>query len=261
MVAGCRTVDGILQDSGISTARILAGQAIAVRAKTKKEDTMNTEISYNLTATFPAALLAAVAAYMSKHDIRYSLNGMLLERTRVGHMRAVATDGHAFCIAVHDRCNVPETWEPIVIHRTLVEAVLKVAKLDADVSLTVNGESAKSCETLASVDSATLACPAVDRSFPDYRAWVSTEYEGMAHGMVDAAHFTRFGEQSKALKKAGAGVKYSSVLLLGLDTKGSIAFRLIGYEEHGLSIGGAVMCMHMNPDEVATTDLSALLIA
>lgn len=40
-----------------------------------------------------------------------------------------------------------------------------------------------------------------------------------------------------------------------------IGFRLIGYEEHGLSIGGAVMCKRMNPDEVATTDLSALLIA
>ncbi|MGP1664347.1 MAG: hypothetical protein ACTS5I_00225 [Rhodanobacter sp.] len=44
------------------------------------------------TLTIPTAILAAVAPFMAKKDVRYYLNGAMVE-TAAGGLRAVATDG------------------------------------------------------------------------------------------------------------------------------------------------------------------------
>src|SRR5690606_25893699 len=116
------------------------------------------------------------------------------------------------------------------------------------------------CETLASVDGTTFASQAIDAKYPNYRAMLDTEYEGIAANMVSAALISRIGEQCKALKKAGAGVMHSGASLLGVSGNEGIGFRLHGYEEQGLSIGGVMMTLRMSQEDVtATRDLSVLL--
>lgn len=60
-------------------------------------------------------LLRKTAPFMPTDDVRYYLNGILLE-LRPGELRAVSTDGHrlAMCAAAVDKCQPEETIQAIV---------------------------------------------------------------------------------------------------------------------------------------------------
>lgn len=73
------------------------------------------------TLTIPTAILAGVAPFMAKKDVRYYLNGARIESER-GYIRAIATDGHALAV-----CDAPgtETVAACLLPREAVEWALK----------------------------------------------------------------------------------------------------------------------------------------
>ncbi len=110
--------------------------------------------------------LKAVSLAMAKDDIRFYLNGMLLE-CNGQTVRLVATDGprlHIMDIAQ------PEPYEgepplsaPVIMPRALVDWALKSSKKGQSIAIAVVGTA-----ITATVNGASMTATAIDGRFPDY---------------------------------------------------------------------------------------------
>lgn len=99
---------------------------------------------------------------MAQQDVRYYLNGMLIEVTPES-LRAVATDGHrlATCVAT---ISGPKEAQQIILPR---KGVLEMAKLLTDPEATVS-LALSSNHLRAHTESFTFTSKLVDGKFPDY---------------------------------------------------------------------------------------------
>lgn len=69
-------------------------------------------------AKFQARFLPMIAPFMAATDIRYYLNGFLIERAEGGGVFIVATNGHALA-AVHDPEGMIEGTDKLIIRRDM----------------------------------------------------------------------------------------------------------------------------------------------
>jgi DNA polymerase-3 subunit beta len=101
---------------------------------------------------------------MAQQDVRYYLNGMLLE-VREGTLRAVSTDGHRLATAVSDVEVDREVQHQIIVPR---KGILELARLlqggDNPVSLVIGANHIR-----ANVGDFTFTSKLVDGKFPDYQ--------------------------------------------------------------------------------------------
>jgi DNA polymerase-3 subunit beta len=108
-------------------------------------------------------LLSSVSFSMAQQDVRYFLNGMLLEITD-RHVRAVATDGHRLAMStiVRDSAGL-EAVRAIVPRKGVLELGRLLDSDESDLLLVV-GEN----HLRASLGCFTLTSKLVDGKFPDY---------------------------------------------------------------------------------------------
>jgi len=101
---------------------------------------------------------------MAQQDVRYYLNGMLLE-VRDGTLRAVSTDGHRLATAISDVEVEDGTQHQIIVPR---KGILELARLlqggDNPVSLVIGANHIR-----ANVGDFTFTSKLVDGKFPDYQ--------------------------------------------------------------------------------------------
>ncbi len=101
---------------------------------------------------------------MAQQDVRYYLNGLLLEIDN-GSLRAVATDGHrlALCTVEAD-CNVQDNKHQVIVPR---KGIMELARLltDADQMVSI---SLGSNHIRANTGTFTFTSKLVDGKFPDY---------------------------------------------------------------------------------------------
>jgi len=125
------------------------------------------DIEAQATIVIPQAQLRRVidrtAFAMAQQDVRYYLNGLLLE-VNADELRAVATDGHRLAT-----CGVPaqldiESKTQVIVPR---KAVLELAKLMTDPEATVELK-LSSNHVRAQVGEYTFTSKLVDGKFPDY---------------------------------------------------------------------------------------------
>lgn len=125
------------------------------------------DIEAQATIVIPQAQLRRVidrtAFAMAQQDVRYYLNGLLLE-VNADELRAVATDGHRLAT-----CGVPvqldvESRTQVIVPR---KAVLELAKLMTDPEATVELK-LSSNHVRAQVGEYTFTSKLVDGKFPDY---------------------------------------------------------------------------------------------
>ncbi|MFN3786250.1 MAG: DNA polymerase III subunit beta, partial [Thiothrix sp.] len=114
-------------------------------------------------------LLDSTAFAMANQDVRYYLNGMLLEVTAEG-LRAVATDGHRLVLAFYpEALNHLENNRQIIIPR---KGVLELARLlRADSQAAVQLEISQN-HLRVQLDNLRLTTKLIDGRYPDYRAAV-----------------------------------------------------------------------------------------
>lgn len=182
------------------------------------------------TLTIPAAILAAVAPFMAKKDVRYYLNGARIESER-GYIRAIATDGHALAV-----CDAPgaETVAACILPREAVEWAVK-----AGGSVTLEWEGFAG--TLTTEKGASMPVTLIDGRFPDYQAVIPmlqpdrTELAGFNPDILALV-----AKASAGLRKAGAAGKYCSVTLHGNGSNNAIGFELSGLN-HGIKMIGVAM--------------------
>lgn len=136
-----------------------------------------------------AALLAA-----GKNDLRYYLNGVLVESSP-GEVRCVATDG--FMVAVLRHATTDETLAEVIVPRDVVEAVVKAKR-----PLT-NFEQLDEKYWLAN---GTHRFEPVEGKFPPYRRIMPTSATGVVGRGFSPELFAQFGKMAIALGASAADV-------------------------------------------------------
>jgi DNA polymerase III subunit beta len=121
------------------------------------------EIELPFTRSEVQRLLDQTSFSMAQQDVRYFLNGMLLEVTP-RHVRAVSTDGHRLAMCTLERkFSVSERLQAIVPRKGVIELGRLLADGDGAVVLSVARNHLR-----ATSDGYTLTTKLVDGRFPDY---------------------------------------------------------------------------------------------
>jgi DNA polymerase-3 subunit beta len=121
------------------------------------------EVRVALEAGLLARLISQVGFSMAQQDVRYFLNGMLLELTPT-HTRVVATDGHRLAMATVPQAGGTAGKSQAIIPR---KGVLEIARLLSDAGASLNlvlGQSQLSVDT----GDLELITKLIDGRFPDY---------------------------------------------------------------------------------------------
>jgi DNA polymerase-3 subunit beta len=128
------------------------------------EDSPNT-FEFDLQQKQLKRLIEAVAFSMAQQDVRYYLNGMLLEIT-TDYVRTVATDGHrlALCtLVMPTNCPASASRQSILPRK----GVMELARFLTDTELTI-GISLGNNHLRAQTPDFTFTTKLVDGKFPDY---------------------------------------------------------------------------------------------
>lgn len=121
------------------------------------------EIEFTLKQGTMKSLIDATQFSMANQDVRYYLNGLLLE-TEGNVLRAIATDGHRLALSHRMiEASLPEK-QVIVPRKGVLELMRSFEGDDLDVTIAI-GENAIRATTATSVFTSKL----VDGRFPDYR--------------------------------------------------------------------------------------------
>lgn len=108
-------------------------------------------------------LIERTSFAMAQQDVRYYLNGMLLEINR-GQLRAVATDGHRMAMCTVDaNIEYQDRYQLIVPRKGILELARLLAEADDLVSITLGTHHIR-----ATTGDFTFTSKLVDGKFPDY---------------------------------------------------------------------------------------------
>lgn len=182
------------------------------------------------TVSIPMTILATVAPFMAKKDVRYYLNGALLETTGAC-LRAVGTDGHA--MAVTDAPSADTLPAPLILPRDAVEWALK-QKADA-VTLT----EADGIYRLVAGGSFIEVKP-IDGRYPDYRAVFPRLGDDESMSAFNPAILAMIDKARAGIAKVGGAGRYVAVTLHGNGKGNSIGFEMGGLLA-GLRVVGVAM--------------------
>ncbi len=119
------------------------------------------ELSLQLPQALVKRLIERTAFAMAQQDVRYYLNGMLLE-IKSGRLRMVATDGHRLAL-----CTAPEAVDAgdaaVIIPRKGVLELSRLLEGDENVRLVIGSNHVR-----ASTEQYTFTSKLVDGKFPEY---------------------------------------------------------------------------------------------
>ena len=126
-------------------------------------DQSSPEISTELDSKAFKKLLDKTAFAMAQQDVRYFLNGMLVELGD-GRLRSVATDGHRLAMSSQDQADLKGSVKQVIVPRKgVVELQRLLQELEDRVSVSIG-----STHLCAASSSFTLTTKLVDGKFPDY---------------------------------------------------------------------------------------------
>ena len=116
-------------------------------------------------------LIDRVSFSMAQQDVRYFLNGMLLEVT-ADHVRTVATDGHrlAMCTREQGVPGVEERLQVIIPRKGVGEIARLMDESDGEVTLSVSSNALQ-----VSQGGYKLTTKLIDGKFPDYERVIPTD--------------------------------------------------------------------------------------
>ncbi len=122
------------------------------------------KISYNLSQRSFKELLENTHFSMAQQDVRYYLNGMLIDINQ-GVKRVVATDGHRLSIGTSDKINVKSDHIQIIVPRKgIMELMRLLEDSDEEVDVTIGNNHL--CVSSAAF---TFTSKLVEGKFPDYK--------------------------------------------------------------------------------------------
>lgn len=126
-------------------------------------DQSSPEMSAELDSKALKKLLDKTAFAMAQQDVRYFLNGMLIELGN-GHVRSVATDGHRLAMSDLEQSDLEGQVKQVIVPRKgVIEIQRLLQELEDKVSISFGSTHLCATSTLF-----TLTTKLVDGKFPDY---------------------------------------------------------------------------------------------
>ncbi|SQH74562.1 DNA polymerase III, beta subunit [Shewanella benthica] len=126
-------------------------------------EAFESDIEFTIKQGILKSLIDATQFSMANQDVRYYLNGLLLE-TDGNVLRAIATDGHRLALSHRKiEANLPKK-QVIVPRKGVVELQRLYEGEDLDVTIAIGDNAIR-----ATTSSAVLTSKLVDGRFPDYR--------------------------------------------------------------------------------------------
>jgi DNA polymerase-3 subunit beta len=116
----------------------------------------------NLAQTDVRRLLDKTHFSMAQQDVRYYLNGLLLE-TGGGYIRAVATDGHRLALCEVESAKQSDAMQQVIIPRKGVLELQRLLTDEGDVELSIGSNHIR-----ATVGDIRFTSKLIDGRFPDY---------------------------------------------------------------------------------------------
>lgn len=121
------------------------------------------EVEFNLSSSEAKDMIDRVSFAMAQQDVRYFLNGMLLEVTSE-HSRTVSTDGHRLCQCTLDKgVEGVEKVQAIVPRKVVLELRRLLDDGEDELSITVSDKNIRITRGMF-----TLTSKLIDGKFPDY---------------------------------------------------------------------------------------------
>ena len=148
-----------------------------------------------------AAFVAAASVVQAKEDVRYYLNGILIEKAPDKGLLIVATDGHRL-VAMHDKdaefcADMPDS----LIVKFGAES-LRSVKLAKNLDQTVALEIADTDVFVSIGDSCFQDSKTIDGKFPDWRR-IAKDTKGKSAGWYCAPYVADFEKVSRFLNEKG----------------------------------------------------------
>lgn len=126
-------------------------------------DTSEPEMSISLNIKALKKLLDSTSFAMAQQDVRYFLNGMLIE-VGSGYVKSVATDGHRLAMSSIDTDTSNEKVHQVIVPRKgVIELQRLLNELEDEVEISISAN-----HLCASSPEFTLTTKLVDGRFPDY---------------------------------------------------------------------------------------------
>lgn len=184
--------------------------------------------------TIPTQMLAAIAPFMASRDVRYYLNGLLLE-VEGNTVRAIATDGSALgvCRVI---TNGNSGRDSVILPRDLVEKLIK--HKGAQVELTI-----VDAAITADVGGTGYTATVIDGRFPEWRAVMSEIADGGDCGVTMLVP-----ELLGQVVKAAKVFKNATLELQPRPDKQSMRWRLAALPG-GWAVAGVVMPANLVRDQ------------
>lgn len=150
-------------------------------------DEITSQFDFSLPQNILKHLIEKTSFAMAQQDVRYYLNGLLLEIS-TGTVRAVATDGHRLALCSHD-CDVKpaDTVQIIVPRKGVSELVKLLEDSDEPVQIQVSNNHIK-----IKLNDFTFTSKLIDGRFPDYERvipknsdkHITAERESLRHALL-----------------------------------------------------------------------------
>ena len=137
-----------------------------------------------------AAFIAAASVVQAKNDVRYYLNGILIEKAPDKGLLIVATDGHRLVAALDEDAEFSDDMPEQVIIQFGPES-LRVAKLAKNLDERVDLEIADT-DVFVSIGTGCFQdSKTIDGTYPDWRRIV-VEQDGQSTGWFNASYVADF---------------------------------------------------------------------
>lgn len=126
------------------------------------------------TINVPVSIIAAASHAMAKQDIRYYLNGMMLEKSPNGGVRVVATNGHHLIVVRSANARIQQRKKSqYIIPAKMILSVVKAAKPNMEVEFKISSNG----QVSARIADVTFHEKIIDGIFPDWEKVIPDDDE------------------------------------------------------------------------------------
>lgn len=161
------------------------------------------------TINVPVSIIAAASYAMAKEDIRYYLNGMMIEKSPHGGVRVVATNGHhMIAIRAAGATIKQRVKSQYIIPRKTIEAIVKAGKSGGMVDFKISSNRSFS----ARVEETTFHGDLIDGKFTDWERAMPDD-DSLSGPAEIAGHYIESVIKANAAlcKLEGQGVRYNGL--------------------------------------------------
>ena len=197
------------------------------------------------TINVPVSIIAAAAHAMAKDDVRYYLNGMMIEKSTNGGVRVVATNGHHMIVIRSAKATIKQRIKSqYIIPRDMINRIAKEGKKGGDVEFKISSNKSVS----ARISDVTFHGKVIEGRFPDWEKVIPKDDSLTGPAEIAPQYMESVLKAHITLcKLEGYGIKYSG-LVWHMRGAGEPAMAVFGSSVDGIE--GIAVVMPLRNKEI-----------